>query len=188
MCEDEEATREFYTEIMGFDLERILVLPDGRRALFFNDGTYGKLYFWSLEEDSDHSLRSKEQAPFGIKAQRGDAERPYEFVTGIHHVSWGVETEEELMEMKSVLEESDVPVWGPVNRSDFAYDLYFEDPNGNNLEIHTPGPNSDQKGVYETSVEASDEAGVEVIKQSDGMITEGSEDGFAKRFASSYWR
>lgn len=188
ICKDEKATEEFYTEIMGFDLEKVLDLPDGRRALFFSDGTYNNVYFWSLREDSDHSLVGKQQAPFGVKSQRGDAERPYEFVTGIHHLSWGVQSEDELYEIKEKLESHDVPVWGPVNRSNFAFDLYFEDPNGINLEIHTPGPDAGKQGVFETSMEAAEGGNkVTVDQTSEGTVREGAEDGISKQFRSSFW-
>lgn len=188
ICEDEEATREFYTQVMGFDLEKILDLPDGRRAMFFSDGTYNKIFFWSLMEDSDHTVSAKKQAPFGIKADLGEAERPYEFVTGIHHLSWGVQSEEELYEIQKKLEDHGVPCWGPVNRSNFAYDLYFEDPNGINLEIHTPGPKAGENGVFVTSAEAADKGEKVSVEQThDGVVTRGAEDGIAKEFQSSFW-
>lgn len=188
ICEDEEATKEFYTDVMGFGLEKILDLPDGRRAMFFSDGTYNNIYFWSLRDGSDHSILEKQQAPFGVKSEKGDAERPYEFVTGIHHLSWGVQSEDELHEIKAKLEEHDVPCWGPVNRSNFAYDLYFEDPNGINLEIHTPGPDAGKRGVFETTVEAAEKGKrVTVEQKEEGTVREGAEDGVAKQFRSSFW-
>lgn len=190
ICEPskEEETIEFYTEVMGFDLQRRLDLPDGRRTFFFDDGTYNHIYFWTLDEDSEHTVKPKRQAPFGIKSQMGEAERPYEFLTGIHHLSWGVQSENELLEIKDKLQGYGAPVWGPINRSNLAYELYFEDPNGINLELHTPGANTDAKGVYKTTVEGTEEKKEVTVNQvSEGTVIEGSEDGIAKRFSNTFW-
>lgn len=186
--EKEDETIEFYTEVMGFDLQKVLDLPDGRRAFFFDDGTYNHIYFWTLTEDSDHTIVDKQQAPFGAKSQFGDAERPYQFPVGIHHLSWGVQTDDELYEIKERLEEYGVECWGPINRSNFAYELYFEDPNGINLEIHTPGPDGDKKGVFETTIEGTKEKKrVEVTQKEAGVVKQGAEDGIVKQFSSSFW-
>jgi catechol 2,3-dioxygenase-like lactoylglutathione lyase family enzyme len=182
-----EETKEFYTDVMGFDLERIIKRPNGRNAMIFDDGTYSKLYFFYFEEDSPHTVKPKQQPSFGEKVseQGGDIEKQ-EWFAGVHHVSWGVESQEEIEAVKEILEEKGIEHWGPINRHNFAYDLYFEDPNGVNLEIYSPGPNAGALGIWESWTPRGDlpeEPGeaVEVRQESDEILRSGSSSGIAKR-------
>lgn len=193
VCRDEQETTDFYTEVMGFDLLRRNKRPDGRTLLVFSDGTYSKMYFFSIDEDGPHPLKEKGQAPVGgrIREEGRDPEKePY--MLDFHHVAWGVESEEELHTIKEHLDDHDVPNWGPINRSNFAFNLYFEDPNGLNLEIHTPGPKADVVGDYrsETPSEELPETKEEVSgveQERSGVVKEGAEDGLAKELSSSFW-
>lgn len=198
VCSDEkeEETIEFYTDVMGFDLERVIGRPDGRKAMIFGDGTYGKLYFFVIDEDGPHGeLLPDNQAPFSGLVEDADPET-MSYMSGVHHISWGVETEEELEYIKERLEENGVETFGPVNRHNFAFDLYFQDPNGINLEIYTPGPKAGALGETYSQADADevpstspDEEEMEGVKQeTEGVVQEGSDRGVAKALASSYWK
>lgn len=187
---DVEETIEFYTEVMGFDLFRVLENDTGRKALMFSDGTYTKIYFWVYDDDVDKKAYTKRQTPFSERDPK-DQEMD-DYVVGIHHMAWGVENIDDLELIKENLEEYGVDVWGPINRHNMAYNLYFEDPSGNNLEIHAPGPEASTPGSVSTELnpgeapETTDEIDAGVDYQNDGVIESGAEDGIAKTLLSSY--
>lgn len=191
IVEDIEQTTEFYTEVMGFDLMRRMDNPNGRPLLVFTDGTYNKLYFWGYEEDADAKVYPKHQTSFGEREPQGEEKDDY--VVGIHHIAWGVEDEDDLQFIKEKLEDyGDVPVWGPINRHNMAFNLYFEDPSGNNLEIHAPGPEASTPGTVRSALspgeapETTDEIETGVEFSRGGYIKRGAEDGIAKQLLSSY--
>lgn len=187
---DVEETTEFYTEVMGFDLFRVLENDTGRKALMFTDGTYTKIYFWVYDDDVDKEAYAKRQIPFSERDPEGQEMDDY--VVGIHHMAWGVEDIDDLELIKEKLEEYGVDVWGPINRHNMAYNLYFEDPSGNNLEIHAPGPKASTPGSVSTELspgeapKSTDEIDAGIDYQNDGVIESGAEDGIAKTLLSSY--
>lgn len=193
-----EETIDFYTDVMGFDLVRRNQRPNGKSLSVFTDGTYNKLYFFEIdEEEFVHPLQENQQAMVGERMEEEGLEpEDVPYTVGFHHVAWGVESEEELKTIKEHFDKHDVPNWGPINRSNFAYNLYFEDPNGLNLEIHSPGPLADSPGSFDSSdVASSDLPGTNpnkeevenVEKERGGILKEGAEDGIAKRLSSSFW-
>lgn len=187
---DLEETKEFYTQVMGFDLFRVLDNDVGRKALFFTDGTYTKIYFFVYEDDSDREVYEKRQTPFGERDPEG--EELDDYVVGAHHLAWGVESVDDLELIKEKLEDYGVPVWGPINRHNLAYNLYFEDPSGNSLEIHCPGPKASTPGTVRTELspgeapETTDEIDAGIEQEGSGIVQEGAEDGIAKELLSSY--
>lgn len=195
VCSEDKAdeTIDFYTKVMGFDLEREHIRPDGRRAFIFGDGTYGRLFFFVIDEDGPHELLPNTQAPTGGLGDEDSETTSYQ--VGVHHLSWGVETEEDLEQAVEVLNEHNVPYLGPVNRSNYAYDLYFQDPNGINLELFSPGPKAGEVGKIKTeygSGEAPstspDEKQVERDWLEKDVVEKGSSGGIARRLMSSYWQ
>ena len=60
-------------------------------------------------------------------------------VGGLHHVAFGTESYETLLQWKRYLQGRGVPVSGPMERGYFR-SLYFSDPDGQVLEIATRGP------------------------------------------------
>lgn len=60
-------------------------------------------------------------------------------VGGVHHLALGVATPEAQLKWKRRLTDAGVPVNGPIDRGYFR-SLYFEDPDGQILEIATAGP------------------------------------------------
>jgi len=63
-------------------------------------------------------------------------------VGGIHHLALGVESPEAQLKWKRRLSDAGVPVSGPLDRGYFQ-SIYFQDPDGQVLEIATRGPGYD---------------------------------------------
>jgi glyoxalase family protein len=115
-------TLAFYNDLLGFDLVKKTVNFDdpGAYHLYFGrdggrPGTILTFFEW-------------------VHSRRG-----HWGVGGIHHLALGVATPEAQLKWKRRLTDAGVPVSGPIDRGYFR-SLYFEDPDGQILEIATSGP------------------------------------------------
>lgn len=183
----EAETIHFFTEIMGFDLKRVLALADGRTGYWFSDQTYCEVVY-ILVDETQLELQANPQAEVTQKvAERGGDPGGQTYVNGVHHVSWGVEEKEEIDQIADIFDEHDVPYWGPTNNFDISYSVYFEDPNEMTMQIYSPL--HDLRGEWEQAG-----AGVErreILKEQDEsdetVVRSGSEDGMAKQLSCDFF-
>ena len=119
---DAVRTLGFYREILG--------LPLVKKTVNFDDPTSYHLYFGDTRGTPGTILTFFEwpQAPRGHWG-----------VGGVHHLALGVESADAQLMWKRRLSDAGVAVDGPLDRGYFT-SLYFEDPDGQILEIATAGP------------------------------------------------
>jgi catechol 2,3-dioxygenase-like lactoylglutathione lyase family enzyme len=124
---DMEATRHFYEDMLGFPLVRAdLVDIVGRGTMkhfFFDIGGGQLLGFMSGEEVEGFS----KEFDAGINRGLG---LPH----GVYHFAFNASSEQELEAVKKKLEQHDIAVRGPVDHEGWAKSIYFDDPNGLQLE------------------------------------------------------
>jgi catechol 2,3-dioxygenase-like lactoylglutathione lyase family enzyme len=124
---DMEATRRFYEDVMGFPLVRadlIEFVDRGTMKHFFFDIGGGQLLGFMSGEDVEGF--SKE---FDAGINRGLG-LPH----GVYHFAFNAASEGELAAVKQRLEAQGVSVRGPVDHEGWAKSIYFDDPNGLQLE------------------------------------------------------
>ncbi len=119
---DAARTLAFYGGLLGLDLVK--------RTVNFDDPGVCHLYFGSEYGQPGTILTFFEWA----HARPGHAG-----VGGVHHLALGVATPEAQLKWKRRLVDAGVKVSGPIDRSYFM-SMYFEDPDGQILEIATAGP------------------------------------------------
>lgn len=122
VARDARRTLAFYRDVLGVRLVKRTVNFDDPSAyhLYFGDrtgapGTVVTFFEWA------HAPQGR----YGIG--------------GVHHLAFGVATEEAQRRWKRWLTDHGVPVSGPFNRGYFR-SIYFRDPDGQVLEIATAGP------------------------------------------------
>lgn len=124
---DMEATRHFYEDVMGFPLVRadlVDIVGHGQmKHYFFQIGNGQLLGFMSGEEVDGFS----KDYDSGINRGLG---LPH----GVYHFAFNATSEEELEAVKTHLEAHDVAVRGPVDHEGWCKSIYFDDPNGLQLE------------------------------------------------------
>jgi len=124
---DMEATRRFYEDVLGFPLVRAdLVEFVGRGTMkhFFFDIGGGQLLGFMSGEDVEGFSKD-----FDAGINRGLG-LPH----GVYHFAFNAGSEAELEAVKQRLESHDVPVRGPVDHEGWSKSIYFDDPNGLQLE------------------------------------------------------
>ena len=119
---DAARTLAFYRDLLGFDLVK--------KTVNFDDPGAYHLYFGRDGGRPGTILTFFEWA---------HARRGHWGVGGIHHLALGVATREAQLKWKRRLTDAGVSVSGPIDRGYFE-SLYFEDPDGQILEIATAGP------------------------------------------------
>jgi glyoxalase family protein len=119
---DAPRTLAFYGGLLGFDLVK--------KTVNFDDPGAYHLYFGRGDGRPGTILTFFEWA---------HARRGHWGVGGIHHLALGVATPEAQLKWKRRLMDGGVAVSGPIDRGYFK-SLYFEDPDGQVLEIATAGP------------------------------------------------
>jgi len=119
---DAPRTLAFYGGLLGFDLVK--------KTVNFDDPGAYHLYFGRDGGRPGTILTFFEWA---------HARRGHWGVGGIHHLALGVATPEAQLKWKRRLMDAGVAVSGPIDRGYFT-SLYFEDPDGQILEIATAGP------------------------------------------------
>ena len=119
---DAPRTLAFYADLLGLDLVK--------KTVNFDDPGAYHLYFGSNGGSPGTILTFFEWA---------HARRGHWGVGGVHHLALGVATPEAQLKWKRRLVDAGVSVSGPIDRGYFK-SLYFEDPDGQILEIATAGP------------------------------------------------
>ena len=123
-----EMTRAFYEDVLGFPLVRAdLVEIAGRGTMkhFFFDVGNGQLMGFMSGEEVDGFAKE-----FDAGINRGLG-LPH----GVYHFAFDAESENDLLRIQSHLESNGVKVRGPVDHEGWAKSIYFDDPNGLQLEV-----------------------------------------------------
>ncbi len=124
---DMEATRAFYEDVMGFPLVRADLVELGDKGVmkhYFFDIGNGQLLGFMSGEDVEGYPRD-----FDSGINRGLGLRQ-----GVYHFAFNSESQEALEAAKARLQEHGVEVRGPVDHEGWSQSIYFEDPNGLQLE------------------------------------------------------
>jgi len=124
---DMGATRVFYEDVLGFPLVRADLVELGDKGtmqhFFFDIGNGQLLGFMSGEEVAGWP----NDFDSGINKGLG-------LMPGVYHFAFNAESVEELESTKQQLDEHGVKVRGPVDHEGWSKSIYFEDPNGLQLE------------------------------------------------------
>ncbi len=118
-------TLAFYESLLGLGLVK--------KTVNFDDPGAYHLYFGD-DEGRPGTILTFFEWPGSRKGGWG--------VGGVHHLALGVETSEAQLKWKRRLQDARVPVSGPYDRGYFR-SIYFQDPDGQILEIATRGPGYD---------------------------------------------
>ncbi|MEJ2089582.1 MAG: VOC family protein [Gammaproteobacteria bacterium] len=124
---DMEATRVFYEEVLGFPLVRadLVELEDkGCMKHYFFDIGKGQLLGFMSGEDVEGWPRDFDS---GINKGLG-------LMPGVYHFAFDSDSLEGLESTKARLEAHGVKVRGPVDHEGWSKSIYFQDPNGLQLE------------------------------------------------------
>jgi glyoxalase family protein len=122
---DEARSLAFYRDLLGF---RLLWEADGGKEASF------RRLFLGVEAGSPGFLLALYIWPSASHGHWGPG--------GIHHVAIGTRDRETQLMWKRRLNDAGVPVSGPYDRGYF-HSIYFQDPDGQILEIATAGPGYD---------------------------------------------
>ena len=148
---DAPRTLAFYGDLLGLDLVK--------KTVNFDDPGAYHLYFGRDGGRPGTILTFFEWA---------HARRGHWGVGGVHHLALGVATPEAQLKWKRRLTDAGVRVSGPIDRGYFQ-SLYFEDPDGQVLEIATAGPG------YAID-EPADELGRELVVPPEERLPEGRDE------------
>jgi len=124
---DMEATRCFYEDVLGFPLVRadlFEIVGQGTMKHYFFDIGNGQLLGFMSGEDVEGFSGDYDS---GINRGLG---LPH----GVYHFAFNAASEEELEAAKKRLESHEVAVRGPVDHEGWCKSIYFDDPNGLQLE------------------------------------------------------
>ena len=123
---DMEATRAFYEDVLGFPLVRadLVELEKGCMKHYFFDIGNGQLLGFMSGEDVAGWPRD-----FDSGINRGLGLMP-----GVYHFAFNSDSLEGLEATKKQLEAHGIAVRGPVDHEGWSKSIYFEDPNGLQLE------------------------------------------------------
>ncbi|MGE0621889.1 MAG: VOC family protein [Pseudomonadales bacterium] len=124
---DMEATRTFYEDVLGFPLVRADLVELGEKGCmkhYFFDIGNGQLLGFMSGEDVEGWPRD-----FDSGINRGLGLMP-----GVYHFAFNSESLAGLEATKAQLEAHGVAVRGPVDHEGWSKSIYFEDPNGLQLE------------------------------------------------------
>ena len=124
---DMEATRVFYEDVLDFPLVRADLVEIGDRGVmkhyFFDIGGGQLLGFMSGEEVDGYPKDFDSGINKGLGLMRG-----------VYHFAFNADSIEMLEATKQHLEAHGVTVRGPVDHEGWSRSIYFEDPNGLQLE------------------------------------------------------
>jgi len=126
---DMEATRAFYEDLLGFPLVRADLVELGKRGVmkhYFFDIGNGQLLGFMSGEDVEGWPREFDS---GINRGLGLAQ-------GVYHFAFDADSVETLEATKAELQAHGVEVRGPVDHEGWSKSIYFEDPNGLQLECY----------------------------------------------------
>ena len=125
---DMEATRAFYEDVLGFPLVRadlVEIGDDGLLKHFFFDIGNGQLMGFMSGEDVQRLSE-------GLRRRHQQGARP---APGVYHFAFDAETEQDLLRIREHLQAHGVKVRGPVDHEGWSKSIYFQDPNGLQLEV-----------------------------------------------------
>jgi glyoxalase family protein len=145
VARDARRTLAFYRDVLGLGLVK--------QTVNFDDPSSYHLYF------GDATGRPGTLLTF---FERPDAPQGGWGIGGVHHLAMGVATPEAQLKWKRRLMDHGLPVGGPYDRKWFR-SIYFQDPDGQVLEIATKGPGYD----VDEPIEA---LGQQVILPGDGHV------------------
>jgi glyoxylase I family protein len=124
---DMEATRAFYEDVLGFPLVRADLVELGDKGcmkhFFFDIGNGQLLGFMSGEDVEDYPRDFDSGINKGLGLARG-----------VYHFAFDSDSPESLEATKAHLESHGVKVRGPMDHEGWSQSIYFEDPNGLQLE------------------------------------------------------
>jgi len=122
-----EATRAFYEDLLGFPLVRADLVELGERGVmkhyFFDIGNGQLLGFMSGEDVAGYP----KDFDSGINKGLG-------LMPGVYHFAFNADSLETLEATRQLLLSNGVKVHGPVDHEGWSKSIYFEDPNGLQLE------------------------------------------------------
>ncbi len=124
---DMEATRAFYEDVLGFPLVRADLVDLGDRGCM-------KHYFFDIGNDQLLGFMSGEDVEGWPKDFDSGINRGLGLMPGVYHFAFNSDSVEALEATKADLETHGVKVRGPVDHEGWSKSIYFEDPNGLQLE------------------------------------------------------
>jgi len=122
-----EATRAFYEDVLGFPLARADLVELGSKGImkhYFFDIGNGQLLGFMSGEDVEGYPKDFDS---GINKGLG-------LMQGVYHFAFNCDSFESLEATKQQLQDHGIEVRGPVDHEGWSQSIYFEDPNGLQLE------------------------------------------------------
>jgi catechol 2,3-dioxygenase-like lactoylglutathione lyase family enzyme len=124
-CKDPEVTRAFYEDLLGLPLVHVIEEHDVKTTT--GDTVSFAHFFFQMR---DGSFIAFFDLGDGRKSEPDPATPAF-----VNHLALRVNTEEELVTLKTKLEAAGHPVIGPMEHGEFVRSIYFWDPNGIRMEF-----------------------------------------------------
>jgi len=137
-CKDMDRTVDFYTRVLGMSLSATLDLPGGWKHFFFDMGGGNQLAFFYFPDIAEG--KKGEQFPGAPWKTMPSA--------AMHHVAFAVESVEELERARDELIGQGIRVTD-VWDHEFCKSIYFQDPDGIQLELAAWVRPLDERDVHE---------------------------------------
>ena len=122
-CNDAQETADFYTKLLGLEYYAAIseeeVPSTGEKCPYMH-------IFFAMKDGSCVAFFEVPQSP----PMQKDPNTP----EWVQHLALQVESREELLERKKILEDAGVDVVGPTNHG-FCESIYFFDPSGHRMEL-----------------------------------------------------
>jgi len=122
-CNDAQETADFYTKLLGLEYYAAIseeeVPSTGEKCPYMH-------IFFAMKDGSCVAFFEVPQSP----PMQKDPNTP----DWVQHLALQVESREELLERKKILEDAGVDVIGPTNHG-FCESIYFFDPSGHRMEL-----------------------------------------------------
>ena len=128
VASDLKATHDFYTKVMGMKLTSAIHVPPFRESdamhVFYDMGGGNQLaFFWFKDAPAGQRGQAHPDSPAEVNANGS-----------MHHLAFGVDTEEDLLNFREHLKASGLKVTAMIDHG-FCKSIYFSDPDGMQLEI-----------------------------------------------------
>ncbi len=124
---DMELTRGFYEDVLGFPLVRADLVDLGDKGCM-------KHFFFDIGNGQLLGFMSGEEVEGWPKDFDSGINRGLGLMPGVYHFAFDADSVEELENTKAQLEQHGIDVRGPVDHEGWSKSIYFEDPNGLQLE------------------------------------------------------
>ena len=122
-CKDAQETADFYTKLLG--LEYYAAVSEDTIPSTGEKCPYMHIFFAMKDGSCVAFFEVPEEPPMQL-----DPNTP----AWVQHLALNVESKEELLERKKILEDAGVEVIGPTNHG-FCESIYFFDPSGHRMEL-----------------------------------------------------